>query len=409
MKKALILILIVLTAGGLFAQTSHMAESSYYRVYSDISPAHARETAVKLDAFFSFYSRYFHFDSTRLSDKLTFKVFREKASFDTYLQNVIQETRDSFVFLQYTTPEKNELVGFLGNDGDTYNTYLSHYSLIQYIKSFIPNPPLWLQLGFAVYFEKCSYNPNTEKVIYHENLEWLNTLKRSMAGLETIDPSQMVYALTNLLTLEPSSLKTDLEDAYAQSWGLVYFLINSPENAYNRILWDSISLLDPAAARKENEIKVFTSAFGWVTKASLIADFYDFIGKTMTFPELVRNGMSSYSLQRYEEALDYFQRAAALRDDESIPHYYQGLIRYATMAYGEAQTQYQLALKKGGDPGLTYYAMGVNAYAGGKLSDAKVYLQNSYQADPEGHGERAFALLGRIEGAENASAGSAAQ
>ena len=405
MKKALILILIILTAGGLFAQTSHMAESSYYRVYSDISPAHARETAVKLDAFFSFYSSYFHFDSTGLTNKLTFKVFKEKSSFDTYLQNVIQETRDSFVFLQYTTPEKNELVGFLGNNNGTYNTYLSHYSLIQYIKSFIPNPPLWLQLGFAVYFEKSSYDPNTEKVVYHENLDWLNTLKRSMAGLETVEPSQMVYALTNLLTLEPSSLKTDLEDAYAQSWGLVYFLINAPDTAYNRILWDTISLLDPAATRKENEIKVFTSAFGWVTKATLIADFYRFIDNTLTFPELVRNGMASYSLQRYDEALDFFKRAAALRDDESIPHYYQGLIRYATMDYAAAQTQYQLALDKSGDPGLTYYAMGVNAYAAGKLSDAKVYLQNSYQTDPEGHGEKAFALLTRIEGAENASAG----
>ncbi len=405
MKKALILILIILTAGMAVAQTSHMAESSYYRVYSDVSPAHARETAVKLDAFFSFYSRYFHFDSTELTDKLTFKVFMEKDSFDTYLQNVIQETRDSFVFLQYTTPEKNELVGFLGNDTQTYNTYLSHYSLIQYIKSFVPNPPLWLQLGFAVYFEKSSYDPNQETVVYHENLDWLNTLKRSMTGLDSVDPSQMVYALTNLLTLEPDSLQDNLEDAYAQSWGLVYFLINSPNPAYNRILWDAISLLDPAAARKDNEIKVFTAAFGWVTKAALISDFYDFISQTLTFPELVRSGMSSYSLQRYDEALDYFQRAAVLRENESIPHYYQGLIFYATMDYSKAQTQYQQALNKAGDPGLTYYAMGVNAYAAGKLSDAKVYLQNSFQADPEGHGERAFALLSRIEGAENASAG----
>ena len=115
--------------------------------------------------------------------------------------------------------------------------------------------------------------------------------------------------------------------------------------------------------------------------------------------------MSSYSLQRYDEALDYFQRATVLRENESIPHYYQGLIFYATMDYSKAQTQYQQALNKAGDPGLTYYAMGVNAYAAGKLSDAKVYLQNSFQADPEGHGERAFALLSRIEGAENASAG----
>jgi tetratricopeptide (TPR) repeat protein len=115
--------------------------------------------------------------------------------------------------------------------------------------------------------------------------------------------------------------------------------------------------------------------------------------------------MASYSLQRYDEALDFFKRAAALRDDESIPHYYQGLIQYATMDYAAAQTQYQLALDKAGDPGLTYYAMGVNAYAAGKLSDAKVYLQSSYQADPEGHGEKAFALMTRIEGAENASSG----
>lgn len=245
MKKALLLIISMSLGGLIFAQTSHTAESSYYRVYSDVSPAHARETADKLDAYFSFYSRYFHFDSTQLENKLTFKVFREKSGFDAYLMDLIQETRDSFVFLQYSTPEKNELVGFIGKDKEAFNTYLAHYTLIQYLKSFVPNPPLWLQLGFAVYFEKSSFDPNLESIVYKENLDWLNTLKASLTDMEGSDPGRQVYELSSLLTLVPSAIGRNLERSYAQSWGLIYFLMNTKEDSYNRILWDSLSSLVP--------------------------------------------------------------------------------------------------------------------------------------------------------------------
>lgn len=159
-------------------------------------------------------------------------------------------------------------------------------------------------------------------------------------------------------------------------------------------------LLSPAATRRENELRVINSAFGWVSKNRLLTDFSQFIENTMTFPELVHQGMADYNTQAYDTAEEYFLRATALRRTEAVPYYYLGLIQYARERYTDAQEYYEQSLSRGGNAGLTYYAMGVNAYAAGQLTDAKVYLQNSFQADPEGYGARAFNLLTRIESLE---------
>ncbi len=397
MKKNIILIFILITCVSLWAQTSNVDESSYYKVYSDISLNHARETAQKLDAYFDFYSSYFHFNPTNLEGKLTLRLFDNKEDFDAYLMGIISETRDSFVFLQYSNPEKNELVGFMDTEKEKFNTYLAHYSLIQYLKSFVKNPPLWLQMGFAVYFEKSYYDPYEDQIVYVENLDWLNTLKSLIVQVDPQDLSGQVYIMTNLLTMNPETFNRSMEEAYAQSWGLVYFLMNTSKIEYSRILWDSISLLAYEASRKENELQIINGAFGWVTKNRLINSFSDYVMETKTFPVLVQEGMSLYNMQDYDASEASFLKAVSLRDDHPLPFYYLGLINYSEANYSEAQSYYDTSLAFGGEESFTYYAMGVNAYAAGQFNDAKIYLQYSFQSDPSGYGEKAFELLTKIE------------
>lgn len=193
----------------------------------------------------------------------------------------------------------------------------------------------------------------------------------------------------------------DLVKVYARSWGLVYFLMTTEETSYNRILWDSLSLLEPTATREDNETAVMNSAFGWVTRKKILTDFALFIADTKTFPELVTQGRDYYIAQDYDRAEESFLDALELRKYEPAPFYYLGLIYYARKGYTNAKTYYVEALNRGAGEGLTYYAMGINAYAAGQMTDAKIYLQNSFKADPEGdYSKRAIDLLTRIEAQE---------
>ena len=156
MKKLVFIALALMLCGiSAYAQlpSAFEAVSKYYRVYSEVSQAHAQETAQKMDAFFELFNSYFHFDGSKLKEKLNVKIFGDKAQYDSYLTAIIGQTKHGFVYLQYSDLKRSELVGFIPDD-DTINISLLRHGFIQFLKSFIKNPPLWMQRGFAGFFEK---------------------------------------------------------------------------------------------------------------------------------------------------------------------------------------------------------------------------------------------------------------
>src|SRR6056297_3275875 len=58
------------------------------------------------------YRSYLHFDPELLDYKLKVRIFGNKAEYDRFLQDVIGETRSSFVFFHYPDPKKSELVAY---------------------------------------------------------------------------------------------------------------------------------------------------------------------------------------------------------------------------------------------------------------------------------------------------------
>lgn len=394
MKKVLIILFILTVALSAAAEGPELntAESSRYQVYSEISLSHAQETAEKLDAYFDVFNSYFHFPEQDLPAAMKVRIFAGKDGFDAYLQQFVPEAKSSFVFLQYSTPEKSELVGYW-SEGDNFDRYLAHHSFLQFLKTFIPNPPLWIQKGFAVYFETLSYNPEEETARMEENLGWVDTLKAYISE----ETDENLIPIPTLLSLDVESANANLNRFYSQSWGLVYFMLNSPIKVYNRILWDSISALERGNNRKENEISVIRNAFEWVLKKDFETAFRNYILSLRTFPDIVEDGMSLYASAQYDRAEMDFINAISLRSDHPVPYYYMGLIKYARKDYLSAEYYYEMAIQRGSDPGITYYALGVNAFADGRIADAVEYLNTAHDADPLGYGERAVQLLLRIE------------
>ena len=389
-KLTLIITLLMLT-GSLLAQAPDFSQaaSDYYRVYYTGSASRAQVLANQLDAYGELFEEYLHFERTGIREKLKVRIFSDQDNYTGYLKEIIGEPKDSFVYLQYSDPGMNELVGY--ETGSDFESSLVHHSFIQYLKSFVPYPPLWLQKGMAIYLENSRYIPEQDRALYRENLAWLKSLKTYIALENEVIPVSI------LLTMDVAAANNRIESFYAQSWGLVHFLLNSGDKEYNRIIWDTLSSLTKDANRQENETIVIEKGFGWVDKNRFLEDFQEYIRSIRTFPELVQEGIIAYNRGDNDGADDLFNRALELKQDHYIPYYYLGLIGYARRDYEASDSYYQLAMERGGSAGLINYARGITAYSARNDEKAKELLNYVITEDPEGYGVKASELLLKLE------------
>jgi tetratricopeptide (TPR) repeat protein len=395
MRKLGLFVLLTALAVSLSAQSSTFAEyeTEHYRVLSELGEEHAQETAEKLEALLDLYNEYLHFDVDELPVRLRARFFTSRDRYDTYLNRVIDTTRDDFVYLHYTDLAKSELVGY-GTDEESFDVSLKHQGFIQFLRAFIPNPPLWLREGFAVYFEEVEFDANLDRAVYRENLAWLETLQSIVEGTAGGSP----IPLSDMLRLSVDEAREQIEVFYPQAWGMVSFLLNSPNRDYNRMIWDSISALEPDASLAENSQAVWDAAFRWEEDQLVIDAFVSYVADRKSFRTLVQDGIEQYSSGDLAAAEESFVTALKLRESNFIPYYYMGLINYDRKNYSLADFYYKEALGRGASEALTYYALGVNAYADNRFDDAVSYLEQTVSLDPDAYEQKATQLLERIQG-----------
>ncbi len=397
MKRLVVFALFValVAPATLFAQTSTFEEyeTDHFRVLSEIGAEHAEETANKLEALLYLFNDYFHFDLDELPVRLRARFFSTQDSYDTYLQRVIEQTRDDFVYLHYTDLAKSELVGY-ATDAESFDISLKHQGFIQFLRAFVPNPPLWMREGFAVFFEEVEFDDELGIATYRENLSWLETLQAVVDGSSSLAP----IALDSMLQMDVATARNNIEVFYPQAWGMISFLLNSDNRDYNRIIWDSISALDPEATLADNSTDVYEAAFQWEEEQILVEAFVTYVGERKSFRTLVQDGIDQYSAGNLDEAERSFVTALKLREDNFIPFYYMGLINYDRKNYSLSDFYYKEALDKGATEALTYYALGVNAYADNRFDDAVAYLEETIRLDPSAYENKAQQLLDRIQG-----------
>lgn len=376
-----------------------VTESTYYRVYSEISTEHARETARKLDGYLKLFNTHFRFNLETLDTKLNVRIFENKERFNDYLQNFIDQEKDNFVYLQFQAVADSELVGF-SQKTEQFETSLIRHSFIQFFKSFIKNPPPWMLKGFAIYFEDSYYDKEHQYAVYKENLSWLNTLKNTIRKSSSADTGsdQGLIPLPQFLNPSEKIMQERPRIYHAQSWGFISFLQETDNKNYNRLLWDAISALQPEASMAENISAIGERTFNWVNGFLLFNDFKNYILSLKTFPELVRSGIDLYSAGNLDQAEESFLEAILINGSHHLPYYYLGLIHYTKDDYSLAEYYYQSSLMLGAEKSLIHYALGVNAFADHRLEDATNYLEEAKRISPDEYGEKVDTLLTRIDG-----------
>ncbi len=401
-------------------QPQYEIQSDYYHITSGVDRDHASATARRMEAMLQLYNSHFRFPLEELSEPFRVRIFASQDRYDTYLQTVIGETRQGFVYLHYRDPRKSELVGYYTPDGGLEQS-LIHQSFVQFLRGFIQHPPLWIREGFAVYYEASRYNPETNQAVYRENLAWLDTLK---AILDTDAIPFDAIPFDTILSMTQEEARNNLNVFYPQAWGMVSFLLDGgnpqagnpqarlqkasrpatsrPETTnpdISRILWDSISAMKPQASLEENVDAVYRSAFRWVDQTDLTRKFRNYIASRKTYQGWVSYGVEAFNNEEYQTAEDAFINAVNLDEDETgyVPYYYLGLIHYQHGTYSLADYYYQEALARGSDNALTLYALGANAYADNRYDDAEEYLEETVRIDPS-YRDKARTILTRIRG-----------
>lgn len=387
MKRALLFLGLVVATVPLLAQTFEF-RSDHYHVISAVSAENAREGAQRLEAMMRLFNAHFRFSVDELATRMRVRVFADKGQYDNYLRRVLGETRDGFVYLHYRDLAKSELVGY-------YHPALErsfvHQAFVQYLRAFVPNPPLWLREGFAVYFEAVQYDPDFEAAVYRENLSWLETLRAMVME------RRITLSLDRMLSIRVDEARAIVDEFYPLAWGMVSYLTNAPQPEINRILWDSMSALDPLSTAEENAQRVYRHAFRWADPEGLVTGFVDYVTARRSFRGWVEYGVAQYDAGEMTPAERAFVQAIALNDGNYVPYYYLGLINYERQNYELADYYYQSALSRGADESITLYALGVNAYAANRFEDAISYLEMTLQRNPAFR-ERAENLLVRIRG-----------
>ena len=392
MKRLLAAILAALIgASALSAQetTFAQAKTDHYLVWAETGQERADELSKILEGLFALFEEDMRLNPAVLKSRLTVRDFADKEQFDNYLMQIVGETKGDFVYLQYPTPERSELLIF-DKDKTDFAASLAHQAFVQYLKTFIPNPPLWIREGFAVYYERAAWDASAGKVMFAENTAWLETLK-------ALQNSGKLFSTEALLAASSEKVAASLDVFYPQSWGFVSFLLGSGNPRYARFLWDSLSTLSPTASLEENQRAVSDLFHRWHDAKAAQEDFLTWLAGRKTFAELVEEGVRLYGEKKAEEAEAVLAEALTKNEGNYIPYYYLGLLSYGKSEFDMAEYYYKTAGQLGCDPATTNFALGLNAYAMNRFDDARAYLTKAKEAAPERYATRVDEVLSKIQ------------
>ncbi|MCL1814780.1 MAG: hypothetical protein FWG27_03020 [Treponema sp.] len=374
MKKSILAFALILSLG---TALNAQLRSTHYEIIVPAGNPDGAAYSGEMEQRFAAYNKVFCFNPALLSTPLRVRVFTNKAEYDSYVTSKLGNPRPGAVYIHYQEPANRELVIHRGSDEE--KRLVPHQAFVQFLRAFISNPPVWIREGFAVYFNTLEYDRTRGTLVYEENLNWLETVKRL-----TISPESILQAGPSVPNIQ------------AASWSLVSFFMAGKTNDYYRALTDSFILLSPSATAEENTQGVYKRLILFNSIAELNRDYQEYIAGKKTFIELIEEGQKAYGSKNFAAAGDLFRRAAELKNTHYASYYYLGLLAYEEKKYDDAEALYRKAFDYGAERALIQYARGVNAAAAGKKAEAIGFLEDASAADSVRYKARADELINKL-------------
>ncbi|MDR2953281.1 MAG: hypothetical protein LBU82_08585 [Treponema sp.] len=356
----------------------HAADiTAHYEIISDTGASD--QTGRRLEALFDIFSRVFMFDPAQGALPLRVRIFSDSGEYSNYIQTALAEAAPGALYLHYAQSAKRELVIDLSESGAANS--LSWQAFTQYLKAFVTQPPLWLQKGFAFFFNGLSFADNG-KPVYEENLSWLETVK-NMKNRPTIQ---------DILLAESGG-----PEFTSLACSLVSFFINGGNEEYTRSFTDSLMTLSNDNDQAQNSSAMMRRLLLGHGAEKMTRDYEQYVNSRKSFAQLIAEGQSAYSSGDMTGAELLFQAAMEIKSGNYIPYYYLGLLAYNAGKFGLAREYYLDCIGKGADAAFVFYALGLNEAGAGKPKDAAAYLRRAAQEAPARYGEKTVKLIALLE------------
>ncbi len=323
----------------------------------------------------------------------TVRICDTPQEFTAYLIEKTGKTPEqgSSTFLKYNRPEKSEVIFVTG----TTQTDIVRHLFVQYLYSYIKEPPAWLLGGFSLHAENFSWSKEHGFFSANEINPWLSPAKKLLASEETaLSPQQIMNAAKN---------DYPAEILYPQAWLLVSYFEETSHPILKRLLPEGMTELrlrgnsGYISVGERESGAIFTSYIDkWSSWDELNEDFARYTAELHTPSEILRDGMDSYTQNRYSDAEAAFTAVLELEPRNNTAAYYLGLIAYNQERYDDAERWYQQALANGADTALLNWALGANAYSAKQFNNAIIYLKAARILAPDIYGVRVDELLETI-------------
>jgi tetratricopeptide (TPR) repeat protein len=363
-----------------------VVEGVHYRVVSDGDEADAALLLKELELRLELYNRLFRFETAGIDGPLQVRSIADAGVYEAYVRSRLDQAPPGAVYIHYNRPDRRELVINRGSAAEA--EMVSHQAFIQCFRAFIPNPPSWMNDGFAILFSSLRFDPESEELTYDENLAWLDTVKKLGGGAA---PPGLI-----LLADDEAYSAGSIDNFKPLSWALASFLLNSGDEDYFRSLTEMFMALSPNASAAENSRAAARRLTLWTDFEELALDCQSYLEAKKSFAELVGAGQQAYGEGDFENAERLFAQARSMRPGEAAPCYYLALLAYGAKDYARAEDLYNAALYNGADPALVHYALGLNAVSAGRADPGIRWLEQAAEAAPDRFREKAERIIGRL-------------
>lgn len=296
-------------------------------------------------------------------------LYATKADFDAALSNQVAPPED-FTYLHYTDASKSVLAAWVPDKDSKIDEVrsLAYQGFFQFLWTFVPHPPAWIETGLASVFWNSEWDGKTLKA--SADYPFLDALQKKW---DQTPPDVKAILSAPEGTVASAGLDAD-------SWALATFLLDSPDPVYSRLFGSSLADLSAAAteeANREAVIQRFQAAKDWTAES---ADLQAYWKAKSSFAASLAQGTSLLKDKNYAAAAAALQAALTLRPQDNAALYYAGLAAYETKDYTAADGYFAKVDEHALPAGLLAYARGLTAFALKKNDDAKTWL-NAAQTD----------------------------
>lgn len=375
----------LLAFGAPAAPTVH--KGAHYTVTSWAGPEAGKTTLDLMEALVVEYNKLFLFDLAKAPSSWNVTLYATKADFDAALAGQVSGPPQDYVYLQYSDPAQSHLAAWVPSEGAPLDEVrsLAYQGFFQFLWTYIPHPPAWIETGLATVF--WNYRWDGKTLERDPDLPYLETLQ---ARWKDKGPDLKALLSAAEGSLDPASGK-DLE-----AWGLTAFLLDSSEPAYARLFGSALAALSPTATEEANRDAVtarFTAAKDWAAASTDVQSWWK---AKVGYPTRISEGLAKLKEKDYKGAAAAFTAAQVLRPHDDAARYYGALVSYESKDYTAAEEAFGKVDPRALPAGLLAYAKGLTAFALKKNDEAKKWLTEAKTEDEGTYAKLAAPVLDLI-------------